>query len=381
MTNPPGSPETRAATEDVPEVKRPGGNGNVLLDLRSLTKRFGDTTALDNVDLSVYEGEILTLLGPSGSGKTTMLRLIAGFELPTSGELLLRGRDIGHLTPAQRQIGMVFQNYALFPHLTVAQNIAYPLKLRRQPRAERRQRVREMLDLVRLPSVGDRRPNELSGGQQQRIALARALSFRPDLLLMDEPLGALDRLLRLEMEEEIRRLHREAETTIVTVTHDQQEALALSDRIAIMRDGRVVGLGVPEELYYSPPIEFVAGFFSNANLLSATIEQRFDDGTGMVACAGTQLRLPIPGDADKIVVAVRTNAFTLLAPDSTSSLTLDGVVVESILMGGERELTVDLGELGVVKALVDTRLAGSGIGAPIRLCCAATDLAVSAREQ
>lgn len=238
-----------------------------VLEIRSLCKSYGRTPALRGVDLSVHRGELVTLLGPSGSGKTTLLKVIAGFEAPSGGEVRLRGRDITRLAPAQRGVGMVFQHYALFPHMTVAQNIGYGLKLRGVPGAERERRVREMLDLLRLTGLGERRPRQLSGGQQQRVALGRALVYDPQLILMDEPLGALDRALRIEMEREIRTLHRDLDATVVYVTHDQQEAYALSDRIAVMHDGLIVGVGSPTELYANPPNAFVASFFAGSHPL------------------------------------------------------------------------------------------------------------------
>ncbi|MCC7022423.1 MAG: ABC transporter ATP-binding protein, partial [Thermomicrobiales bacterium] len=203
------------------------------LRLRGLRKRFGGVEAVAGVDLALRRGEFLTLLGPSGSGKTTILKMIAGFERPSSGTIELTGRDVSTLSPAERGIGVVFQQYALFPHMSVAENIAYPLKLRRWTPADRQRRVAEMLELVKLGGYGDRYPRQLSGGQQQRVAVARALAFQPALLLMDEPLGALDRALRVGMQEEIRRIHRESGATVLYVTHDQEEALTMSDRVAI----------------------------------------------------------------------------------------------------------------------------------------------------
>ncbi|MCA9861792.1 MAG: ABC transporter ATP-binding protein, partial [Thermomicrobiales bacterium] len=194
------------------------------LHLRGLRKSFGAVTAVDGIDLAVEQGEFLTLLGPSGSGKTTILKMIAGFEAPGSGVIELAGRDVSRLSPAERGIGVVFQQYALFPHMTVGENIAYPLTLRKWPTPERTRRVQQMLDLVELSGYDGRYPRELSGGQQQRVAVARALAFQPDLLLMDEPLGALDRALRVGMQEEIRRIHRDSGATILYVTHDQEEA-------------------------------------------------------------------------------------------------------------------------------------------------------------
>jgi putative spermidine/putrescine transport system ATP-binding protein len=238
-----------------------------LLQLQTLTKRYGSVAALRNLDLSVNEGELIALLGPSGSGKSTVLSLIAGFVVPTSGRIWLKGRDISGLAPGQRELGVVLQHYALFPHMSVEENISYPLKLRGWDRARKRKRVSEMLDLVKLSGFEKRNPRELSGGQQQRVALARALGFGPRLLLMDEPFGALDRETRVEMQAEIRRLHRELGTTILFVTHDREEALTLADKIAILRSGQLVCAGTPSELFLTPPTAFVARFFSGYNVI------------------------------------------------------------------------------------------------------------------
>lgn len=260
------------------------------VDFRQLTKRFGRTTAVKGVNLSVARGEFLTILGPSGSGKTTMLRLLAGFDTPTEGAIELDGRDIARLAPASRDIGMVFQNYALFPHMSVEDNIMYGLKMHRWPKADRDRRVQEMLRLVRLEGLGKRRPQHLSGGQQQRVALARALAFGPRVLLMDEPLGALDRALRLEMGEEIRRIHRETGTTVIYVTHDQEEALTLSDRVAIMRNGELVAVDTPEQLYRNPRSKFVATFFGNCNILPAEFVG-VSGSAGFVRCMQNELQV------------------------------------------------------------------------------------------
>jgi putative spermidine/putrescine transport system ATP-binding protein len=241
------------------------------LELAGLTKRFGDVTAVDDVDLEVSAGEFVTLLGESGSGKTTTLLMIAGFEEPTAGIVLLDGADVTAVPPHRRNLGMVFQNYALFPHMTVRENIAFPLRRRRLARVEISERVAETLAFVNLAGYEDRYPHELSGGQQQRIAVARATVYRPPVLLMDEPLSALDKKLRQNLQGEIRRIHRELETTIVYVTHDQEEALALSDRIALMHDGRIEQVGTPQEVYERPRTLFAAGFLGEANLLRGHI--------------------------------------------------------------------------------------------------------------
>jgi putative spermidine/putrescine transport system ATP-binding protein len=245
--------------------------GDAGLCIRNVSKSFGDFLAVDGVDLAVRPGEFLTLLGPSGSGKTTLLMMIAGFLDPSQGTMTLDGRHITALRPEQRDFGMVFQGYALFPHMSVRANIAYPLEVRRLPPERIRQRVDEMLDLVQLQAFADRYPRQLSGGQQQRVALARAMSFGPRLLLLDEPLGALDRKLRGDVQEELKRVHLKTGTTFLYVTHDQDEALSMSDRIAIMNKGRIDQLGTPIELYEQPSSVFAAGFLGKSNFIAAEI--------------------------------------------------------------------------------------------------------------
>jgi putative spermidine/putrescine transport system ATP-binding protein len=233
--------------------------------LNGVTKRFGDVVAVDDLTLDVHRGEFFALLGPSGSGKTTCLRMVAGFERPTAGTVWLAGRDVTTAAPFAREVNTVFQDYALFPHMTVSQNVAYGLMVRRTPKAERRDRVHEALATVRLASYGDRRPGQLSGGQRQRVALARALVNRPKVLLLDEPLGALDRKLREEMQVELKLLQREVGITFVFVTHDQDEALTMADRIAVFRDGRLEQVGSPEDVYDRPETAFVADFIGTSN--------------------------------------------------------------------------------------------------------------------
>ena len=235
--------------------------------LRGLRKLYGDVAAVDGVDLDVGRGEFFTMLGPSGSGKTTTLRLIAGFERPDEGTISLRGRDVSGDPPYARDVNTVFQDYALFPHMTVDENVAYGLKIRRVPRAERRTRVDEALETVRLTGYGARRPAQLSGGQRQRVALARALVNHPQVLLLDEPLGALDLKLRQEMQIELKRIQREVGITFIYVTHDQDEALTMSDRLAVFNQGKIEQVGPPAEVYEHPQTEFVAGFVGVSNLL------------------------------------------------------------------------------------------------------------------
>jgi putative spermidine/putrescine transport system ATP-binding protein len=260
----------------------PEGTGDApALALRDLRKSFGSTVAVDGVDLEVRRGEFVTLLGPSGSGKTTTLRMVAGFMSPSGGSIQIDGRDMTNTPPYRRDVGMVFQNYALFPHMTAAQNVAFPLRMRGRPRAEIDRRVDEALRLVKLGDLGARYPRQLSGGQQQRVALARAVVFEPRLLLMDEPLGALDRKLRKSLQLEIIHVSRQLGATVLYVTHDQEEALMMSDRIAIFSAGRIEQLGTGEDLYDRPASLFVADFIGESNILRGTYETDGGDGGWM----------------------------------------------------------------------------------------------------
>ncbi|ROM75728.1 branched-chain amino acid ABC transporter substrate-binding protein [Pseudomonas brassicacearum] len=249
-------------------VKDPAQQNNkTLVSLRNLNKHYGDFAAVDDISLEIQDGEFLTFLGSSGSGKSTTLSMLAGFETPSSGEILVDGKSLVHVPPHKRDIGMVFQRYSLFPHLSVRDNIAFPLAIRKLAPAERDRRVDAMLKLVQLEQFAHRRPSQLSGGQQQRVAIARALVYEPRILLMDEPLGALDKKLREDLQDELRQLHRRLGITIVYVTHDQEEAMRLSQRIAIFSHGKIVGLGSGYDLYQNPPNAFVASFLGNSNFL------------------------------------------------------------------------------------------------------------------
>jgi putative spermidine/putrescine transport system ATP-binding protein len=243
-------------TADTPDIR-----------IRGLVKRYGDVAAVDGIDLDVAHGEFFTMLGPSGSGKTTTLRMIAGFELPDEGSIELGGEDVSSLPPFARDVNTVFQDYALFPHMTVAENVAYGLEVRKVEKSERRERTADALRMVRLEGYGDRKPAQLSGGQRQRVALARAIVNRPRVLLLDEPLGALDLKLRQEMQIELKAIQQEVGITFVYVTHDQEEALTMSDRIAVFNRGRVEQLGPPAELYEHPASEFIAGFVGVSNVI------------------------------------------------------------------------------------------------------------------
>jgi putative spermidine/putrescine transport system ATP-binding protein len=266
------------------------------LELKGLRKSYGDAVAVHGVDLEVADGEFLTLLGPSGSGKTSILGMVAGYLRPDGGSMTLGGRDLMRVPAAQRGIGVVFQDYALFPHLNVSQNIAYGLRRRKWSKKAAAARVEEMLDLIGLAGLSHRRPAELSGGQQQRVALARALAFTPALLLMDEPLGALDREIRDQMQEHIRRIHRQMKPTVLYVTHNKEEAYALADRVAIMQAGNLIALDTPYNLRNQPESAFIARFFGGHLVLPVSPVAEPSDGTMAVSLAGQTMSLPAPAD-------------------------------------------------------------------------------------
>jgi spermidine/putrescine transport system ATP-binding protein len=277
------------------------------VEVREVTKRFpgpsgrpeNEVVAVDDVTLRIRDGEFFSLLGPSGCGKTTTLRMIAGFEHPTNGEIYLHGKPMGFTPPFQRNTNMVFQNYALFPHMTIARNVAFGLEMKKVPKEEISRRVKEALEMVRLPGFGPRRPNQLSGGQRQRIALARALINRPEVLLLDEPLGALDLKLRKEMQIELKTLQQEVGITFIYVTHDQEEALTMSDRIAVMHQGKVLQVGGPTEIYERPKCRFVADFIGETNFLDGVVEEQRGDLVTVVVDGS----LPVIVQSDEVVEA------------------------------------------------------------------------------
>jgi len=312
-----------------------------LVELRKVVKRFGDTQVVKGIDLAIEKGEFVTFLGPSGCGKTTTLRMIGGFEQPSSGEILLGGREVSDLPPYRRDVNTVFQSYALFPHMTVAENVAYGLTQKKMPRDEVRRKVDEGLAMVRMDSFAMRKPRELSGGQQQRVAVARAIVNNPSVLLLDEPLGALDLKLRKEMQVELKQLQRRLGMTFIYVTHDQEEALTMSDRIAVMNSGRIEQIAAPEEIYGRPKTRFVADFVGETNLLSGTVE-RADEG---FALATGGARVPIVKGED---IAVGTTAHLSIRPemitvktlgegepgaDNSKLVSLEGKVEETIFVG------------------------------------------------
>jgi len=300
-------------------VNRPPAIGQLRIE--ALSKQYSDTVALKEASLQVEAGEFITLLGPSGSGKTTTLKIVAGFIRPDTGKVVLDGKDLTDVPPHLRDIGMVFQNYALFPHLTVTRNVAFPLEMRRLPRAEIRRRVEATLGLVQLAGFGERRPRELSGGQQQRVALARALVFQPRLLLMDEPLGALDRKLREAMQLEIINICREVGHTVLYVTHDQEEALAMSNRIAVFHDGRIEQVGTPEDVYQRPVSLFVATFIGESTTFLGRLQQA---GSGLRLVAGG-LSLPVStAGARRADIAAGAPAALVVRPEAMSIRPVDG---------------------------------------------------------
>ena len=343
---------------------RPGGaaTDRPALVLRGLEKYFGDVPAVDGVDLEVRQGEFITLLGPSGSGKTTTLRMIAGFTLQSGGTIEIDGVDMSHVPPYRRDVGMIFQNYALFPHMTAAENIAFPLQMRRVGRPEIKRRVADALALVKLEGLGERYPRQLSGGQQQRIAFARAVVFNPRLLLMDEPLGALDKKLREALQLEVMHISRQLGATVVYVTHDQEEALVMSDRIAIFSKGRIEQLGSGEDLYDRPVSLFVADFIGESNILRGRFERDGDggwltrDAWRWRVGAGAAAQGALDGGSAAALV-VRPERLRIVGPDEAAvagANALEAAVKDVLYLGSMRkyELALPDGQAAVVRQQV-----------------------------
>ncbi|MFF7992687.1 ABC transporter ATP-binding protein [Kitasatospora xanthocidica] len=327
-------------THDETDHGSPPRPAPAAVRLEALAKSFdGRVRAVDGVDLEIGEGEFFAMLGPSGSGKTTVLRMIAGFETPTAGRVLLGGADVTGLAPFDRDVNTVFQDYALFPHMTVERNVGYGLMVRRVPKAERAERVRAALAMVRLDGFERRRPAQLSGGQRQRVALARALVNRPKVLLLDEPLGALDLKLRHEMQAELKRIQREVGITFVFVTHDQDEALTMSDRVAVFNAGRIEQVGSPAEVYEHPATAFVAGFVGTSNLLDGAAAEQVVGEAGLFSVRPEKIRIAHPDD-----------------PAGPDELSATGRVAEVVYAGGHTRFLVDLeagGQLTAVRQNLD----------------------------
>lgn len=342
---PPPLRETLPASEG---PASPLNSQTSFVRFRQVQKTYdGGKLVVDNLDLDIRRGEFLTLLGPSGSGKTSTLMMLAGFEPVTSGEIQLDGKAINHLPPAKRGIGMVFQNYALFPHMSVGENIAFPLEVRKMPRGEIAARVAGMIDLMKLDGLVNRRPAQLSGGQQQRVALARALVFEPKLVLLDEPLGALDKQLREHLQYEIKHIHRKLGVTMIYVTHDQSEALTMSDRIAVFAEGRIQQLAAPEKIYHEPATNFVANFIGENNRLRGKVVSAgssdglsavLPDGSVIQAVTGAKLA---PGD--DVVLWVRPEAVAVDPPPGSSDNELSGLLKETTFTGDHLRLCIQAG--------------------------------------
>ena len=269
----------------------------VAVSLKDVCRYFGDVRAVDHVNLDIYDGEFFSMLGPSGSGKTTCLRLIAGFEQPTAGSILLHGDEMAGVPPYERDVNTVFQDYALFPHMTVGQNVAYGLMIKKVPKAERERRVSEMLEMVRLPGLEGRKPSQLSGGQRQRVALARALVNHPRVLLLDEPLGALDLKLRQQMQIELKAIQQQVGITFIFVTHDQEEALTMSDRLAVFNLGKIEQIGTPADVYEKPTTGFVAGFVGTSNLISGAAAEKLTGSSQTFSIRPEKIRMASPEEA------------------------------------------------------------------------------------
>jgi spermidine/putrescine transport system ATP-binding protein len=350
----------------------------VEVGLYGVTKRFGAMVAVDNVTIEVAQGEFFSLLGPSGCGKTTSLRMIAGFEEPDEGRVMLTGADIGGVPPYKRNVNTVFQSYALFPHLTVADNVAFGLRRKKISKREIKDRVKRYLELVELPGYDERRPAQLSGGQQQRVALARALVNEPAVLLLDEPLGALDLKLRKQMQLELMRIQREVGVTFVYVTHDQEEALVMSDRIAVMSQGRVEQIGFPEDIYERPATRFVAGFIGTSNIIEAEVTGRAGDLLQLASAPGDRLLVAAPADrsvsvGEKLAFTVRPEKLRVEGenePVADQMCTVGGTVVDVVYQGVSTQLVVrtDAGTTLVAFRQNSERVSDAGVpGSQARL--------------
>lgn len=349
----------------LPQLDRGIGGPNVRrghrVDVDRIWKSYTPNhPVVRDVSFTLAQGEFLTLLGPSGSGKTSTLMMVAGFEHPDQGAIRVDGRDVADLPPERRNFGVVFQGYALFPHMSVLENVAFPLRMKRVATAARRRAAMEMLEKVGLAPFAARRPRELSGGQQQRVALARALVFEPDALLLDEPLGALDRKLREALQQEIKDIQRRMGVSILFVTHDQDEAMMMSDRIAVMDHGRIVQLDVPEDVYHHPETEFVASFLGETNLLRGTCVVpgtdhavvRFRNGEGLARYSRGGGR-PVAGDP--VLVSLRPERIALLGPGDTADCTTDGVLTDRTFLGRHTRLVVRaLGQAMIVSTAAVT---------------------------
>ncbi|PZX16479.1 putative spermidine/putrescine transport system ATP-binding protein [Palleronia aestuarii] len=344
-----------------------------LIRFENVSKAFGSTVVIDDLNLDVRKGEFLTLLGPSGSGKTTTLLMLAGFEAPSGGTILVDGKRIDDLPAHRRGMGVVFQNYALFPHLTVAQNVAFPLQMRGVPRGEIARRVDAALDRVQLRHLSSRKPSQLSGGQQQRVALTRCLVFEPKVILMDEPLSALDKQLRERLQLEIRELYRREGLTVVFVTHDQSEALTMSDRIAVFNRGAIAQIGTPADIYDRPANRFVSEFIGETNLLEAEVTGRGDDHLDLALEGGPGIRVPGRCEDRAVAVSIRPERLVLDAPELDNHL--DATVDDVVYQGNHLRIHLSCGPLRLV-AQSERRIEPPVVGRKVRVSFAAEDCTV-----
>ena len=318
-----------------------------VLELKNVQKRYGEVIAVKGISLGIGESEFVTLLGPSGSGKTTILLMIAGFEYPTAGEIILQGKSIGYLPPEKRNVGMVFQNYALFPHMNVYDNVAFSLRMRKFKKDAIQEKVLNVLELVQLRGYEKRKTRELSGGQQQRIAMARALVFDPPILLMDEPLGALDKKLREHMQLELKRIHERLKCTIIYVTHDQEEALVMSDRIAVVNQGRIEQVGSPDELYEKPVNKFVAQFIGESNLIEGKVVGHRDTFLLIELADGSRHQIRFDEkivNGEEVRFCIRPERIVIGSEAAVDQDALGGIITETIYVGETLRYRVKIGQ-------------------------------------
>jgi putative spermidine/putrescine transport system ATP-binding protein len=360
---------TSPVTDEQPAATRTG----VQVRLTGLRRSYGQVVALDGVDLTIEPGELVALLGPSGCGKTTTLRLLAGLEDANAGTITVADREITHVPANKRDMGMVFQAYSLFPHMTVRDNVAFGLRLRRRGKTERHRRAMEMLELVGLTEQAGRYAHQLSGGQQQRVALARALAIQPQVLLLDEPLSALDAKVRAQLRDQIRRIQLEVGITTLFVTHDQEEALAIADRVGVMKDGRIEQLGPPTEIYSRPGTAFVAEFVGLTNRLGGEV------GGGQVTVRGATLPLVDPQTPDgRVTALVRPEAVSVTASRPADQGPLAGTVIATTFLGATSRVTVDLGDTTVLAQLPTAEAAALPAGSRVTLTIRPDPVLVSA---
>lgn len=347
---------------------------SVMVQFKGIVKRFGSVVAVEKMDLDISEGSLVTLLGPSGCGKTTLLRMLAGLETPTEGDILIQGKRINDTPVHKRNLGMIFQNYALFPHKTIGDNVGFGLKYRKVDKASIKKKVGRALEMVRLPGVEERYPAQLSGGQQQRIALARAIVIEPDVLLMDEPLSALDENLREEMRRELDNLQKEIGVTTIFVTHDQREALSMSDKIVVMKDGRKQQEGSPGEVYNFPENHFVADFLGHSNFFDGVVSGQEGDIVSLELTDGNTFRVQHPGEwnhGDPVELVVRAQSFKVASKDApppeSGMNSLDGIIKDRSYMGGEVSYFMELESGIMVHAIGIAKLKPMRKGTSVRV--------------